>query len=103
MAAFEAPATPLEQLLIATLYDGSQVGAAFDELRQAGLGDKVDSWLSTGENLPVTADEISKVLGGAVDRIATVTGTTADAIAQKVAEMLPLAVDAASPNGELGQ
>lgn len=103
MAAFEAPATPLEQLLIATLYDGSQVGAAFDELRQAGLGDKVDSWLSTGENLPVTADELGKVLGGHIARIATVTGSTADEIAQKVAEMLPLAVDAASPNGELGQ
>ncbi|WP_037684944.1 YidB family protein [Streptomyces aureocirculatus] len=101
MAAIEAPATALEQFLIATLYDGSQVGAAVEQLRQAGLGDKVDSWLSTGENLPVTADELGKALSDTVGRIAALTGLGADEVAQKIAAVLPPAVDAVSPNGEL--
>ncbi|GGO42000.1 MULTISPECIES: YidB family protein [Streptomyces] len=101
MAAFEAPASPLEQLLIATLYDGSGVGAAVEELRQAGLGDKLDSWLGAGENLPLSADELSKALGGSLERIAVVTGSSADVVAQKVAELLPVTVDSVSPNGEL--
>ncbi|MGA4837765.1 YidB family protein [Streptomyces sp. G45] len=101
MAAIEAPVTPLEQLFIASLYDGSNAPAAFEELRAAGLGDRVDSWLSTGENLPITADEIGKSLAEQIGRVATVTGLSADAIAQRIAEMLPAVVDSASPNGEL--
>ncbi|MER7344749.1 YidB family protein [Streptomyces aurantiacus] len=101
MAAFEAPASPLEHTLIATLFDGSQVGAAIEELRQAGLGDKLDSWVSTGENLPLTADELTKALGPSIERIALVIGSSADEVAQKVAAVLPATVDTMSPNGEL--
>jgi len=34
------------------------------KLQQAGLADKAASWVGTGENLPVSAEELRKALGG---------------------------------------
>ena len=30
---------------------------------QRGLGDEVNSWISTGENLPITAEQVKSILG----------------------------------------
>jgi len=44
---------------------GSQGGlnAIVAKLEQSGLGDQVKSWIGTGQNLPITADQVRQVLG----------------------------------------
>ena len=44
---------------------GSQGGlnAIVAKLQQAGFGDQVKSWIGTGQNLPITADQLRQVLG----------------------------------------
>ncbi|MEU2561618.1 YidB family protein [Streptomyces longispororuber] len=103
MAAIDTPATPLEQFLIATLYDGSNATAAIQELRQAGLGDKVDSWLGSGENQPLTTDELGKVLGDTIGRVAALLGTSTDDVAGRVTQALPATLEALSTHGEIPQ
>ncbi|QDQ14949.1 YidB family protein [Streptomyces spectabilis] len=99
MAAIDAPATPLELFLITTLFDGGHIAPAIEELRAAGLGDKVDSWVSTGENQPLAADELTKAVGDNITRIAALLGLSADEVAEKAAAALPVTFDALSPEG----
>jgi len=83
---------------------GSQGGlsAIVAKLEQAGFGDQVKSWIGTGANLPITADQLKQVLGSdAVRQIAAKYNIPIDQVAEVLAHQLPLAVDQASPNGKL--
>jgi uncharacterized protein YidB (DUF937 family) len=71
-------------------------------LEQGGLGDQVASWLGSGANLPVSADELRSALGNEqVQRIAQQFGIPADRILQILSRHLPETVDKASPNGKI--
>jgi uncharacterized protein YidB (DUF937 family) len=83
---------------------GSQGGlnAIVAKLEQAGLGDQVKSWIGTGQNLPITADQVRQVLGNdAVKQLAAKYNIPVDQIAEVLAHQLPVAVDNASPDGKL--
>jgi uncharacterized protein YidB (DUF937 family) len=73
------------------------------KLEQAGLGQQVNSWLSTtGTNLPVSAGQIEAALGDQhLQQLAKSFGVPLDQIANLLAQHLPAAVDQASPNGTL--
>jgi uncharacterized protein YidB (DUF937 family) len=71
-------------------------------LQQGGLGEQVSSWLGSGANLPVSADELRAALGNEqVQRIAQQFGIPADRILQILSQHLPETVDKASPNGAI--
>ncbi|MFD7677683.1 YidB family protein [Streptomyces sp. NPDC060187] len=73
-----------------------------NQLWQGGLGDQVKSWESQGDNQPVTAVQISEVLGTSkLDQAASQAGLTPEDAAQDLADVLPSLVDRATPNGEL--
>lgn len=73
-----------------------------EKLRQAGLDEQVKSWLSNGNNLPVTADQLRAALSNEqVQQIVRQLGLPVDAALKLLAQQLPTAVDRASPNGKL--
>ena len=73
-----------------------------NQLNQAGLGTKVNSWLGKGDNVPLTADEINSVLSNAqLQEIAAKLGVSADQVPHLLAQHLPSAIDQASPDGAL--
>jgi uncharacterized protein YidB (DUF937 family) len=70
--------------------------------RQKGLGGVVDSWVSTGQNQPISADQISQALGS--DKIAGLAqslGLSQGDLSSKLAQMLPQVVDKLTPNGQI--
>lgn len=67
----------------------------------SGLGDKVQSWISSGENLSVSPEEIKSALGDNLGGIAEKMGTSVDDAAAKLSETLPGMVDKLTPNGTL--
>lgn len=72
------------------------------QLNQAGLGEQVSSWIGTGSNLPVSADQIRSALSSEqVRSLANAFGINVDKLPQLLADHLPTAVDKASPNGVL--
>lgn len=83
----------------------AQVGGLdgiINQLNQAGLGAKVNSWLGKGDNVPLTADEISSVLSNAqLQEIAAKLGVSTEQVPHLLAQHLPAAVDQASPDGVL--
>src|SRR5574343_1728534 len=71
---------------------------------QGGLGEVVNSWVSTGQNLPLSADQIGAVLGGGqLQNIAAQLGVSPEQASGSLADLLPRVVDQLTPNGELPQ
>jgi uncharacterized protein YidB (DUF937 family) len=94
----------LPAVLGEVLGTGSQGGlnAIVAKLEQAGFGEQVKSWIGTGQNLPITADQLRQVLGNdTVRQLAAKYNIPVDQIAEVLAHQLPLAVDRASPDGKL--
>ena len=84
--------------------NGGQGGltAIVAKLQQAGLGDQVKSWIGSGANLPITADQLHQVLGNdTVRQLAAKYNIPVDQISEILAKQLPTAVDHASPDGKL--
>jgi uncharacterized protein YidB (DUF937 family) len=97
-------AAVLPAVLGEVLGTGSQGGlsAIVAKLQQAGLGNQVNSWIGSGQNLPITADQIKQVLGSNVVRqLAAKYNIPVDQISEVLAHQLPIAVDQASPDGKL--
>ena len=70
--------------------------------QENGLGHIMDSWVSTGSNLPVSHDQITQVIGPAViQQIARATGTSPEALSSRLTEILPTLVDKLTPDGTL--
>jgi uncharacterized protein YidB (DUF937 family) len=81
---------------------GGALSAIVAKLEQAGFGDQVKSWIGTGQNLPITADQLKQVLGSDVVRqLAAKYNIPIDQVSEVLAHQLPQAVDHASPNGKL--
>lgn len=77
------------------------IAGVLEQLQQAGLGTAVSSWISSGQNTPVSADQIHSALGGSVMQdIAAKLGVSPETAAGHLAEMLPGLVDHVTPNGQ---
>ena len=78
------------------------LGGLLQQLQQSGLGDAVQSWVSNGQNLPISADQLHSALGGdRVSAMAQQAGMSQDDLMGQLAHMLPQVVDHLTPGGEL--
>ena len=67
-----------------------------------GLGDVIGSWVGTGKNLPVSADQIQSVLGSdALSGIASKLGLNVNDVSSQLSSLLPDVVDKLTPNGKV--
>jgi uncharacterized protein YidB (DUF937 family) len=93
--------------VVGSLLSGAGGGAGglaglLQQLQQGGLGEAVQSWVSTGHNLPVSADQLHAALGGdQVSAMAQQAGMSQDDLMGQLAHMLPQVVDHLTPHGEL--
>jgi uncharacterized protein YidB (DUF937 family) len=81
---------------------GGDLKQLVKKFEDAGLGDKIKSWIGTGENKPISADEVKQALGpDEVKQVADEAGVEPDEAAQSLANDLPGAVDKATPDGSI--
>jgi uncharacterized protein YidB (DUF937 family) len=72
------------------------------QLEQQGLGGTVRSWVGTGMNQPISADQIHQAFGSdAVKELAAKVGLSPDVLAAKLSQVLPQAIDKLTPTGAL--
>jgi uncharacterized protein YidB (DUF937 family) len=70
------------------------------QFQQKGLGGIAESWVGTGANHSVTADQISQVLGSdTIRNLAQKLGIDESQVAAQLAAHLPGAVDKLTPSG----
>jgi uncharacterized protein YidB (DUF937 family) len=80
------------------------ISGLIQQFHDKGLGGCVASWVSTGQNLPISADQIQHVLGSEqVKELAAKAGISPDAVSAHLAQLLPLVVDKLTPNGQVPQ
>lgn len=78
------------------------LGGLLQQFQQNGLGDAVQSWVGNGENMPISADQLSAVFGGdKIAEIARQAGMSTEDVSGQLASMLPQAVDKLTPNGQM--
>ena len=71
---------------------------------QAGFGDQAKSWVSTGANLPISADELAAVLGqGNIEAMSQRLGVSAQTVTSSLSALLPHLVDQLTPQGEIAK
>ena len=75
-----------------------------DQFRSSGLSSQADSWVSTGQNMPVSGDEVTNTLGrGNVQTMAQKLGLPPGATAAALAALLPVIIDQLTPKGHVDQ
>ena len=80
------------------------LGGLVAQFQQAGLGDQVKSWISTGSNLPINADQLKAALGDdTIANIASKLGMSQGDAAGGLADLLPQIVDKLTPNGQVSE
>ncbi len=89
----------LSQLLGAK---GEGVHELLGKMKEQGLGDVVNSWISKGKNLAIDPEKFNEILGSdQMKALAQRLGLPQDKIADLLAKHLPGIVDKMSPEGEL--
>jgi len=70
------------------------------KFNQAGLGDVVGSWIGSGENQPISADQMTQVLGNdTLARADSQLGLDPSQLSGQLSAMLPGLIDKLTPNG----
>jgi uncharacterized protein YidB (DUF937 family) len=73
-----------------------------ETFKNKGLSDVVSSWIGTGQNLPVSIEQIMQVIGSdRIQQIAQKVNISKDTAAQHLSELLPQIIDQLTPNGKL--
>ncbi len=84
------------------LLSGGGLQQLLQGFQQKGLGELVASWVGTGANLPVSADQVASALGpDTLGKLAAQAGLDPKAAAGHLSSMLPGLVDHLTPGGAL--
>lgn len=80
------------------------LGGLLDKLKNAGHGNVTDSWVGTGQNQPINANDLGAAIGPQVIReIAQRTGMDEGELLKQLSTALPGIVDKLTPNGQVPQ
>lgn len=78
------------------------LGGLLQQFQAAGLSQQADSWVSTGANLPISAEDLTRALGrDQVAQIAAQAGVSEEQASSGLAAMLPELVNQLTPNGAM--
>ena len=94
--------SPLLAIALQLLQQNGGLQGMLGKFQQAGYGDQVQSWVATGQNMPISPDVLQQVLGsGQLGKIAQQLGMSQQDAAGGLAQMLPGVVDQMTPQGQI--
>lgn len=97
----------LLQLVLGMLANNGQGGGLaglMEKFQSAGLGEQVNSWVGTGQNLPVSPEQLGSVFGqDQMSQMAEKMGLSTGDLGAQLSQMLPQAVDQFTPGGQAPQ
>ena len=96
---------PLLQIALQMLSGPGQsggLGALINQFQQAGYGQQMDSWISTGQNLPISPDQLMQALGqGRLQQMAASNGMDMGQLSGGLSDLLPQLIDRLTPKGQV--
>ncbi len=103
-----AAQSPIAAILASLLANNGQaggLGGLTDAFQKNGMGDVIGSWVGSGQNSPISADALGKVLG---PDILSKLGGQAGGVSQgdllsQLSQILPGVIDKMTPQGQAPQ
>ncbi len=93
---------PLLQIVLAMLQQNGGLSGVLGKMQQAGYGAQAQSWIGTGQNMPIDPGALSQIFGhGQLGQLAQQFGLSPDAASGGVAQMLPQVMDQMTPQGQI--
>jgi uncharacterized protein YidB (DUF937 family) len=78
------------------------LGGLIEQFQRGGLGDVMSSWIGTGQNRPISPDQLGGVLGDdLLGQLTQQTGMNPGDLLGQLSKMLPQMVDKATPEGRI--
>ena len=92
----------LLQLGLSMLQQNGGLEAVLGKFRQAGMGAQADSWVSTGQNMEISPDQLQEAFGsGALSDIASKLGVSQDQAGSAMSKVLPELINQLTPQGQV--
>ena len=93
---------PMLQMALQVLQQNGGIQGLLAKFQQAGMGQQAQSWIGTGQNMPISPGALSQIFGqGQLGQIAQQLGMTHQQAADGLAQALPHVVDQMTPGGQI--
>ena len=81
------------------------LGGLVKTFQEKGLSEIVSSWVGTGQNLPVSAEQIQNALGNneTIQNLIASAGLSPETVFSSLSAVLPQVIDSLTPKGEIGE
>jgi len=101
-AGAQAGQSPLLQMALQLIQQNGGLPGIIGKFQQAGYGQQAGSWVGTGHNQPISADQLQQVLGaGSIGQIAQQLGLSHGEAGSSLAQALPQIIDKLTPTGQI--
>jgi uncharacterized protein YidB (DUF937 family) len=98
----QQPQNPLLAIALQMLQQNGGLEGILGKFQQAGFGEQADSWVSTGQNLPIDPGALGQVFGQEeLGQIARQTGMSQQDLSGGLADLLPGLIDGMTPKGQV--
>jgi len=88
--------------MLASDGQGGGLAALMQKFQAAGMGDQMNSWVGSGQNLPASPEQMGKVFGNdQMSQMAERMGLSTGDLSAQMAQVLPQAVDHFTPGGQV--
>ena len=78
------------------------LGGLVEKLKASGLGNAVSSWVGTGDNQAVPANQLESAVGAnTISQIIAKLGVTKEQASSLLSRYLPMVIDQLTPHGKL--
>src|SRR5215813_3628375 len=92
----------LLQVALMMLQQNGGLEGVLGKFRQGGLGQQADSWVSTGQNMNISADQLQQVFGSStISDLASQLGMPQEQAGSAMAQMLPDVINNLTPKGQV--
>jgi uncharacterized protein YidB (DUF937 family) len=92
----------LLQIALSMLQQNGGLEGVLNKFRQGGLAQQADSWVGTGQNMNISADQLQQVFGSStISDLASRLGMPADQAGSAMAQMLPDVINQLTPQGQV--
>ncbi len=89
-------------MLSGLLNDAGGLQGLMGQFQKAGFGDQFASWVGTGENKPLDAEQLQKAVGlDEIQRLADKVGMKTQTVLPLLSQFLPQVIDKLTPKGQI--
>lgn len=102
LGASDGASNPLMAQVMDLINQQGGVAGIAQTFKEKGFGSTISSWISTGQNLPISGEQLQNVLGSAkVQELAGKAGVSPEMLQSGLAKLLPMVIDKMTPDGKI--